>query len=60
MAKRNWLKKAIRRPGALTAKAEKAGAVKDGKIKMEWLRSKAKGSDLTAKQARLAMTMRGW
>jgi len=60
-AKKKWIKGAIKRPGALRAKAKRAGALgPDGKIKMSWLRAKAKGKDRTAKQARLAITMRGF
>ena len=59
--KKKWIKGAIRRPGALRAKAKRAGALgPDGKIKMSWLRAKAKGKDQTAKQARLAITMRSF
>jgi len=59
--KKKWIKGAIKRPGALRAKAKRAGALgPDGKIKMSWLRAKAKGKGRTAKQARLAITMRGF
>ena len=38
------IKKAIKKPGSLTATAKRAGAVKkDGTIKVSWLREKAKG-----------------
>ena len=58
---KKWIKGAIKRPGALKAKAKRAGALDaSGKIKMTWLRSKAKGNSRTAKQARLAITMRGF
>jgi|TARA_B110000908_G_C10247909_1_gene449937 hypothetical protein len=56
--KKNWIKKAIKKPGSLTATAKRAGAVKaDGTIKKSWLREKAKGSGKTAKRARLAITL---
>lgn len=57
MAKKNWIKKAIKHPGALKAKAAKAGAVHDGKIDKGWLKGKAGGNDDTAKQARLAIAL---
>tara|TARA_R110001606_G_scaffold374536_1_gene532390 strand:- start:125 stop:322 length:198 start_codon:yes stop_codon:yes gene_type:complete len=56
--KKNWIKKAIKKPGSLTATDKRAGAVKvDGTIKKSWLREKAKGSGKTAKRARLAITL---
>lgn len=59
--KKKWIKGAIKRPGALKAKAKRAGALDaSGKIRLSWLRSKAKGNSRTAKQARLAITMRGF
>jgi len=58
---KKWIKGAIKRPGALKAKAKRAGALTaSGSIKLSWLRSKAKGNSRTAKQARLAITMRGF
>jgi hypothetical protein len=58
MYKKNWIKGAIKKPGSLTATAKKAGAVsKDGTIKKEWLKEKAKGNDKTAQRARLAITL---
>lgn len=60
MAKK-WIKGAIKRPGALRAKAKRAGALTaNGTIKRSWLEAKAKGNDQTARQARLALTMRGF
>lgn len=54
----NWIKSAIKKPGALTATAKKAGAVKsDGTISKAWLKEKAKGSGKTAQRARLAITL---
>tara|TARA_R110000868_G_scaffold369465_1_gene632830 strand:- start:308 stop:505 length:198 start_codon:yes stop_codon:yes gene_type:complete len=56
--KKNWIKKAIKKPGSLTATAKREGAVKvDGTIKKSWLREKAKGSGKTAQRARLAITL---
>ncbi len=56
--KKNWIKKAIKKPGSLTATAKRARAVKaDGTIKKSWLREKAKGNGKTAKRARLAITL---
>jgi len=59
MAKKKWIKGAIKKPGSLKATAKRAGALKkDGSIKVSWLRQKAKGKDKTAKRARLALTLR--
>lgn len=55
---KNWIKGAIKKPGALKATAKRAGAMKaDGTIKKSWLREKAKGSGKTAQRARLALTL---
>ena len=54
----NWIQGAIKKPGSLTATAKKAGKVnKEGKINKSWLREKAQGSGVTAKRARLAITL---
>jgi|TARA_R100000482_G_scaffold29522_1_gene9440 hypothetical protein len=61
MAKKKLdIKKAIKKPGSLTATAKRAGAVKkDGTIKVSWLREKAKGGNSkTAQRARFALTLR--
>jgi hypothetical protein len=60
MARKLWIKGAIKRPGALRAKAKGAGALKDG-ISHAWLvkkaaslKAKAKGKKkLTAEELRL-------
>ena len=54
------IKKAIKKPGSLTATAKRAGAVKkDGTIKVSWLREKDKGgNNKTAQRARFALTLR--
>lgn len=54
------IKKAIKKPGSLTATAKRAGAVKkDGTIKVSWLREKAKGGNSkTAQRARFALTLK--
>ena len=53
-----WIKGAIKKPGALKAKAKRAGALtSSGTIKKTWLREKARGGGRTAKQARLALTL---
>jgi hypothetical protein len=54
------IKKAIKKPGSLTATAKRAGAIKkDGTIKVSWLREKAKnGNSKTAQRARFALTLR--
>lgn len=54
---RKWIKKAIRRPGALRAKAKKAGALKDG-ISAKWLVKAAKKKGRTGRQARLAKILK--
>lgn len=51
MAKK-WIAKAIKRPGALTAKAKKAG-----QSPMAFARSKKGAGGRTGKQARLALTL---
>jgi len=56
MAKKKWIRKAIRRPGALRAAAKRAGALKNG-ISKSWLRAKAKAKGRIGKQARLAITL---
>ena len=41
---KNWIKGAIKKPGALRATAKRQGALKaDGTIKKSWLKDKAKG-----------------
>ncbi len=58
MAKKKWIQKAIKNPGALTRTAKREGAItKSGTIKKSWLNEKAKGSGVTAKRARLAKTL---
>ena len=58
MKRKNWISGAIKKPGALTATAKRAGALKkDGTIKKSWLKEKAKGNSKTAKRARLALTL---
>jgi hypothetical protein len=55
----NWIQGAIKRPGALTKKAKKAGAVtKKGTIEADWLNDQAKKSGKTGQQARLAKTLK--
>ena len=62
MAKQKKLdiKKAIKKPGSLTATAKQQGAIKeDGTIKVSWLREKAKqGTTKTAQRARFALTLK--
>ena len=61
MAKRKksrWIQGAIKRPGALKAKAKRAGALtRSGTISYAWLQKQARKSGRTAQQARLAMTL---
>ena len=56
---KNWIKGAIKKPGALRATAKRAGAIKkDGTIKKSWLQQQAKkGNSKTAQRARLALTL---
>jgi len=55
----NWIAGAVKHPGALTAKAKRAGAVtKGGTIKPSWLAEQAKKGGTTGKQARLAQTLK--
>jgi hypothetical protein len=49
---RRWIKKAIRRPGALRAKAKAAGM-----STMAYARSHRKAKGRTGRQARLALTL---
>jgi len=57
-AKKNWIKSAIKRPGALKAAAKRAGALnKDGTIKVSWLNKKTPNKRLQ-KQKNLAKTLR--
>lgn len=53
MAKEKWISGAIRRPGALTRKAKKAGM-----SPMEFARKHAEATGRTGRQARLALTLR--
>lgn len=52
--KRNWIKGAIKHPGALKAKAEKAG-----ETTKEFASAHADDKDKTGQQARLAETLMG-
>ena len=53
------IKKAIKKPGSLTATAKRDGGYdkKNKKIKKSWLRKKAKGKGKTAQRARFAITL---
>ena len=56
--KKKFIQKAIKRPGALRAKAKTAGAItKEGTIKKSFIVSKAKKKGRTGSQARLAITL---
>ena len=54
------IKKAIKKPGSLTATAKRENAIKsDGTIKVSWLKEKAKkGNTKTAQRARFALTLK--
>lgn len=54
MAKKHWIAKAIKHPGALTRKAKAAG-----ESPMAYAREHKNDSGTTGKQARLAITLRG-
>lgn len=54
----NWIEGAIKHPGGLRKKAAAAGGMKDGKITDAYLKSHDKGDSQTAKQARLAETLK--
>ena len=57
--KKNWIQSAIKKKGSLRKTASSQGEMtKKGKIKYSWLAKKAKGSGITAKRARLALTLR--
>ena len=56
MARRLWIKGAIKRPGALRRVAKRAGALKNG-ISKAWLRTTAKRPGRIGRQARLAITL---
>jgi hypothetical protein len=58
MAK-NWIAGAVKRPGALSAAAKKAGALApDGTIKKAWLHSQADSNDSRrSAQAQLAIRL---
>jgi hypothetical protein len=56
---KDFIQKAIKKPGALRAAAKKAGAIdKDGKIKVSWLKKTAKKGGTMGKRANLALTLR--
>jgi len=58
MAKKNWIQKAIKKPGALTQQAKAAGAVTpQGTISKSWLQQKAKQGGTVGRRARLAITL---
>ena len=53
-----WIQKAVKRPGALTTKAKKAGGInKEGKIKSSFIAKETHSANpRTRKQANLAKT----
>lgn len=54
----DFIDEAIKHPGALRATAESEGAMTEsGKIRRSWLEDKAKGDDITARRARLALAI---
>jgi len=58
-SKKNWIQGAVKNPGALKAKAKRAGKLrKNGTIDPSWLNQQAKKSGKTGQQARLAKTLK--
>lgn len=56
--KKKFIQSAIKRPGALRAKAKEAGAItKEGTIKKSFILAKAKKKGRTGQQARFAITL---
>jgi len=55
-AGKNWIKKAIKKPGAFKAKAKKAG-MSTNEYAAKVLRKDSKASPTTKRQARLARTL---
>ncbi len=56
-----FIAQAIKRPGALTAKAQRAGALTErGTIQESFLREQAKMPGRTGRQARFALLLRGF
>ena len=54
----NWIAGAIKKKGALTASAHRAGAMtKRGTISREWLEEEAKKGGTAGRRARLAKTL---
>lgn len=53
------IKKAIKKPGSLTATAKRQGGydIKNKRIKKSWLKEKAKGKGKTSQRARFAITL---
>jgi len=57
--KKDWIGKAIKKPGTLRELARVEGAIKDdGSIDINWLKKKAKQKNKTGYRARLALTLR--
>lgn len=56
----NWIKSAIKKPGALRKTVGKKGMTKAGTIKQATLNKAAKKGGVTGQRARLANTLRGF
>ena len=57
--KKNWISDAIKHPGALKSTAASEHALNpNGTIKKTWEKEKSKGTGVTAKRARLALTLK--
>ena len=53
----DWIRNAVEKPGSLRDRAKKEGAItENGTIDKKWLQEKAKGNDLWARRAKLALT----
>ena len=57
--KQNWIQDAVKRKGAFTKKAERAG-MSVGEAADKWSKKNSKTSTRTKKQANLAKTLRGF
>lgn len=56
----HWIQDAVKRPGAMTARAKAAGALTaNGDINTQWLNEQTKRPGRPGQQARFAKTMRG-
>ncbi len=60
MSSRNFIQRAIKKPGVLRRKAEREHAIGiNGNILLAWLRAMAREPGIVGRRARLALTLRG-